>query len=88
MPGSTKETPRGLKEAAAGLVYVSEIDAPFEFISLGMHVAIPDIPAILALAGEKNTASREIELDRFFSGHIEESDPADQVARENVPRFE
>jgi hypothetical protein len=57
-------------------VYVSEGDAPFVYVEpaeLELH------PAAVRV--------EEVSLERFFAGHIQESDPHDPVARAQVERF-
>ena len=70
-----------LERAADGLVYTSEGDAPFEYVELG--AAQPLAPERFgALAGAAAGARvEEVTLERFFAGHIEESDPADPAAQ-------
>ncbi|HEY0094158.1 MAG TPA: nuclease A inhibitor family protein [Archangium sp.] len=65
-------TPRErLEQAAAGLVYTSEGDAPFEWVELA----------------EAPGGAREVTLERFFAGHIEESDPNDPASQALVERY-
>lgn len=80
-------SPRARLEAAAeGLVYLSEGDAPFEFVELGAADALtPESFAVLA--GAPGAPVEEISLDRFFAGHIEASDPGDPTAQSLVPRY-
>ena len=64
-----------LERAAEGLPYLSEGDAPFEYVELA-EVPVP--------AGAR---VQEVTLDRFFRGHIEESDPSDPAARALHDRY-
>lgn len=82
---------RSLEEAAAGLVYSSEGDHPFEFVfvSLSAEDARLTAEAVAALLGAPpHAAVREVELDDFFSHHIETSDPYDVRAQQIRPRYE
>lgn len=57
-------------------MYVSEGDAPFVYVEpteLELHPA--------------GVRVEEVSLERFFAGHIQESDPSDPVAQAQVERF-
>lgn len=77
-----------LTAAAAGLLFLSEMDAPFEYVEL------PDIAdgevtsqAVASAAGSSGAPVAMRSLDEFLAGHIDQADPADPVGQENVPRF-
>jgi hypothetical protein len=70
------ELRRRLEGAAAGLVYLSEGEAPFAYVEPTEAELHPDGARV-----------EEVSLDRFFAGHIEESDPNDPVAQAHVERF-
>lgn len=57
-----------LERAAEGLVYLSEGDAPFQYV---------EFAALPAPAGAR---VEEVTLERFFRGHIEEVDPSDATS--------
>ncbi len=82
---------RGRLEAAAeGLLFLSESESPFEYVELpGEPPAELTPDAVRAALGEpEDTPVAELTLDRFLAGHIEEADPADPVAQEQVARFQ
>ncbi|HEX2188930.1 MAG TPA: nuclease A inhibitor family protein [Longimicrobiaceae bacterium] len=91
MGGSTAEdgVRERLERAAEGLLFVSETESQFEYVELpgaGEGALTPD--GVRAALGEpEGTPVSELTLDRFLAGHVEEADPADPVARENVARF-
>lgn len=77
-----------LEKAARGLLFLSETDAPFTFAELFPAPAelTPDaVRAALGAPAETPVSGRT--LDDFLSGHIEQADPEDPVARKNVRRF-
>lgn len=83
----TDATRARLERAAEGLVYTSEGDAPFEWMELGAAEALT-LEGFRALAGAApGTRVEEVPLDRFFAGHIEESDPADPTAQSLRERY-
>lgn len=78
-----------LEAAAEGLVYSSEGDAPFEYVEFrrrGDDAVTPETLRILA-ALPPDVPIGETTLERFFAGHIEESDPEDPEARRLVDRY-
>ncbi|HLL45076.1 MAG TPA: nuclease A inhibitor family protein [Longimicrobiaceae bacterium] len=78
-----------LEAAAEGLLFISESESPFEYVELpgdGPAELTPDV-ARTALGEPEGTPVAELTLDRLLAGHIEEADPADPVAQENVGRF-
>ena len=81
-------TPRErLEKAAEGLAYLSEADAPFEWVELAGDAATPD--AFRALVGAPpGTRVEEVTLRRFFAGHLEESDPGDPAAQALRARYQ
>ena len=83
------DAPRArLERAAEGLVYTSEGDAPFEWVELGPAQALTP-EGFHGLAGAApGTRVEEVSLDRFFAGHIEESDPADPAAQALRERYQ
>jgi hypothetical protein len=90
--GQTEE--QGLRErleaAAEGLLFISESESPFEYEELPGDAPAELTPdAVRAALGEpEGTPVAELTLDRFLAGHIEEADPADPVAQEQVTRFQ
>jgi len=84
MPGSLRAR---LEEAAAGLLYVSESEAPFRYMELAWPPGAPvDARAVTAALRERDFA-RETGLAEFLAGHLDAADPADPVAQAQVPRF-
>ncbi len=82
---------RQLEEAAEGLVYSSEGDYPFEFISLGpVETEGPLTPARFAalLGAPAGVRVGEVSLDHFLANHIEASDPWDTQAQRIRPCYE
>lgn len=83
------DTRERVESAAEGLLFISETESPFEYEELPGN-APPELTAdaVRAALGEpEGTPASELSLDRFLAGHIEEADPADPVAQENVGRF-
>ena len=72
---------------AEGLLYVSESEAPLEFVAAplppGTEVTVESVASAFGEAG----LAREGSVDAFFAGHIGDADPADPVAQRLVPRF-
>ena len=82
---------RRLEEAAAGLVYSSEGDYPFEFFCIETDDAGGELTAerFAELVGApEGTPVGERTLDQFFARHLELSDPWDERAQELRPRYE
>jgi hypothetical protein len=79
-----------LEGAAEGLLFISESESPFEYEELPGDAPAELTPdAVRAALGEpEGTPVAELTLDRLLAGHIEEADPADPVAQENVGRFQ
>lgn len=87
--GRTDEAVRArLERAADGLLFLSEIDAPFEYVEL---TGIPDgeiaADVVARAIGERDAPVETRSLNDFLAGHIEHPDPADRVAQENVAGF-
>lgn len=77
-----------LTAAARGLQYVSESEAPFEFVEAPLPAGGVLTAATVAQAfGERAAAAREVEVDEFFAGHVDEADPEDAAAQATVERF-
>ena len=70
-----------LEGAGRGLLYLSEGEAPFEYVELPGASAADLTPARFAalLGAPAGTAVTEQSLDQFLSGHLEASDPAAPV---------
>jgi hypothetical protein len=89
-PRQIDATRHRLEEAAAGLLYTSESDYPFDYVFLAAAAAPPlDEAAFRAAAAVP--AGEVVEartLDDFFARHIERVDPNDAVAVALVPRYE
>lgn len=90
-PNALADTRATLEAASAGLLYTSEGDHPFDFFVLpGASAAWPltaeQVRARLDRAEDE--PAREITLDRFFQGHIENADPNDPAGQALVPRFQ
>jgi len=83
--------PTALRDAAAGLLYTSEGDYPFDELSIpGLGSAWPQTKDqfLLQIGATSDTDVREQTLDQFFARHIEKSDPQDAVLQAMRPRFE
>lgn len=78
-----------LEGASRGLLYLSEGEAPFEYVELAGATAADLAPARFgALVGASPGALVEEQtLDRFLSGHLEAADPADPVAQRQRGAF-
>lgn len=77
-----------LTSAAAGLRYLSEIDAPFSWVHFPGRGAGPLGTAEVAhLLGVPDGVIEVRTLGHFLAGHLEQADPSDPVAQRNVGRF-
>lgn len=78
-----------LEAAAAGLLFVSETESPFEYVELpGVPPGALSPGAVrTALGAAGDTPVEETTPDRLLAGHGEEADPLDPVAQENAGRF-
>jgi len=87
---STEATRRRLERAAAGLLYTSESDYPFEYVFFAVDTRAPLTEAAFrAIAGvPADSLVEERTLDDFFARHIERVDPGDSAAVALVPRYE
>ena len=80
-----------LRDAAAGLLYTSEGDYPFDELSISGKELVwpPSKDQFLRFMGlSTDTEVQEITLDEFFARHIEKSDPQDAKLQAMRPRFE
>ncbi len=79
-----------LADAAAGLLYTSESDYPFEPFTFANGSAADLTPSgFLARLGLPDaTLIEEWTLDRFFARHIEQASAADAHAQALRPRYE
>lgn len=84
MPPTVREH---LTAAAAGLLFISESEAPLEYVEAPLPAGGGVSAAVVAAAFGEAAPARETGVDDFFAGHISDSDPADPVAQENAPRF-
>ena len=81
-----------LERAAEGLLYTSETDAPFEYVSAprrggaGGELTAAEVAALFA--GGDGGPVGERTLDKFFARHIERVDPHDAASVALVPRYE
>jgi hypothetical protein len=91
-PSATRATLRErLEDAAAGLVYSSEGDHPFEFCQLDASAA--DWPPTAERFGQlvgtpAGTRVEERTLDDFFARHVENVDPLDGASQALRPRYD
>lgn len=78
-----------LEAAAAGLLFVSESEAPLEYVeaTLPAGAAAATRAATVARAFGERGAVRESSVAAFFAGHLGDADPADPVQQSLVPRF-
>ena len=78
-----------LEEASRGLLYVSEGEAPFEYVEFagaGENDLVPE--RFLGLIGAPADARIEARsVDSFLAGQAEASDPADAAAQRERGRF-
>ena len=79
-----------LLEASAGLLYTSESDYPFDYISRSLFLRDTlTLPVFRIAFGVPRTTPVAIrDLDRFFARHIELVDPYDAAAVALVPRYQ
>jgi len=78
-----------IERAAEGLLYTSEGDYPFDWVSLPGTPAETLTPeAFAALVGHPGAPAAEITLDEFFARHVERVHPQDAVAMAQVPRYQ
>ena len=77
-----------LEGASEGLLYLSEGEAPFEYVELAGATAADLAPARFAelVGAPAGTRVEEQSLDHFLSAHLA-TDPADPVAREQQGSF-
>lgn len=89
MTDAVKSALRGeLEQSAAGLLYISETDAPFEYVELSPAPAELSPEAVREALGEPaGTPVSTQTLDTFFTPMIERADPADPVMQANVEPF-
>lgn len=82
-------TRRRLERAAAGLLYTSESDYPFDYVFFPATASAPLTVAAFRDAAGVPTDSlvEELTLDAFFARHIERVDPNDAAAVALVPRY-
>jgi hypothetical protein len=80
---------RRLERAAAGLLYTSESDYPFDYVDLPAAADAPlTVAAFRTAAGvPADVDVEERTLDDFFARHIERVDPSDPAAVALVPRY-
>lgn len=86
---AAQEGPRQqIERAAAGLLYTSESDYPFDYVTLPPVPSQAMTPAQLAaLVGHAGQPAAEITLDELFARHIERVHPADPASVALVPRY-
>jgi hypothetical protein len=78
-----------LERVAAGLLYTSEGDYPFDVVYwAGADAASLSPAGFAALAGRAGETVQEVSLDQFLARHIERVDPADSVSVALVPRYQ
>lgn len=78
-----------LEAAAAGLLFLSESEAPLEYVEAALPPGAATPAGRVAQAfGERSAPSRESSVAAFFAGHIQDVDPADAVQQSLVPRFQ
>lgn len=77
-----------IERAAAGLLYTSEGDYAFAWVSFPSTPAETLTPeAFAALLGRAGEPAAEISLDEFFARHVERVHSEDAVAMAQVPRY-
>jgi hypothetical protein len=77
-----------IEQAAQGLLYTSESDYPFDFVSVAGAGAAVTPEQFAALVGKAGQPASEVDLDRFFSRHIEKVDAADGPSTALIPRYQ
>lgn len=80
-----------LHDAAAGLLYTSEGDFPFNDLSIaGQALVWPQTADqfLLTVSAAPGTAIEEATLDKFFARQIEQADPQDARLQAMKPKFE
>jgi hypothetical protein len=77
-----------LEQAAQGLLYTSESDYPFDYVSLPGAGAAVTPEQFAALVGKAGQPAQEIDLERFFARHIDRVDAADGPSMALVPRYQ
>jgi hypothetical protein len=80
-----------IERAAAGLMYSSESDRPFEFRRFpGVTIPVARLSPteLAALAGARGGEVRELSLDELLARHIEPVDALDAESQRLVPRYE
>jgi Nuclease A inhibitor-like protein len=79
-----------LLEASAGLLYTSESDYPFDYVS--RPTFLPDTLTLaafrVAFQIPRATPVEVRGIDRFFARHIENVDPSDAAAVALIPRYQ
>jgi hypothetical protein len=76
-----------LGTVADGLLYISESEAPFEFVTAPLPPGTAVTAHSVARAFGEGALAREVDVGDFFASHIDEADPADGVAQRLAPRF-
>jgi hypothetical protein len=80
-----------IERAAAGLMYSSESDRPFEFRRFpGVTIPVARLSPteLAALAGARGGEVRELSLDELLARHIEPVDALDAESQRLIPRYE
>jgi hypothetical protein len=80
-----------IERAAAGLMYSSESDRPFEFRRFpGVTIPVARLSPteLAALAGARGGEVRELSLDDLLARHIEPVDALDAESQRLISRYE
>ena len=80
-----------LRDAAAGLLYTSEGDFPFDELSIpgqGLEWPVTKDQFRLLIGAAADTEVQEQTLEKFFARHIERADTQDERLQAMRPRFE
>lgn len=85
MSGAAESARAEVIAAAEGLLYGSEIDAPFSWTTF--PAADLSAQGVAGLLGEAPESVREQTLEKFFARHIERVSPADAESAARVPRY-